>query len=316
MNPIKRQTSFPQPKVSDSKVSIKDQGTVDFAKTEDVANPGPPKPFGAGEMRGGGAAIRGKKFAGIFQQMFRGPTQQMRLPGGLSYEDMRFTGVARPQGGFGIRGDTAPEMFRDRLTGEQVTKEQMDSLGGRQALLTPSQKSSVAERNQADLFNMQAAQERAAMQPITQDRRARMDENLAPPTRPGGMESHSGSIGGEIIAGPQQRGDFEMRIQEPLSSTPNPYSSPIRPSGMENLSGSLGGQIRPNPYSAPQMPQMGGGYGGGQGMQQFMQFMETMMQMFQKLQGGGMGGGFQGQMRRPQTYGRPQAYGRSPYGGY
>jgi hypothetical protein len=72
---------------------------------------------------------------------------------------------------------------------------------------------------------------------------------------------------------------------------------------------SLGGQ-RPNPYSAPQIPQMGGGYGGGQGMQQFMQFMQTMMQMFQQLQGGGMGGGFQGQMRRPQTYGR------SPYGGY
>ena len=80
---------------------------------------------------------------------------------------------------------------------------------------------------------------------------------------------------------------------------------------MENLSDSLGGQIRPNPYSAPQMPQMGGGFGGGQGMQQFMQFMQTMMQMFQQLQGGGMSGGFQRQMRP-----RPQTYGRSPYGGY
>ena len=148
-----------------------------------------------------------------------------------------------------------------------------------------------------------------SIQPI-RDRRARMDIHLAPPTRPGGMENLSGSLGGQIIAGPQQRGDFEMRIQEPPSSRPNPYSSPIRPGGMQNLSGSLGSQIRPNPYSAPQIPQMGGGYGGGQGMQQFMQFMETMMQMFQKLQGGGMGGGFQGQMRRPQ------AYGRSPYGGY
>ena len=66
MNPIKRQTSFPQPTVSDSKVSIKDQGTVDFAKAEDVATPGDPKPYGAGEMRGGGAALRGKKFSGIF----------------------------------------------------------------------------------------------------------------------------------------------------------------------------------------------------------------------------------------------------------
>ena len=66
MNPIKRQTSFPQPKVADTKRSIKDHGTVDFAKTEDVANPAPPKPYGAGEMRGGGAALRGKKFSGIF----------------------------------------------------------------------------------------------------------------------------------------------------------------------------------------------------------------------------------------------------------
>jgi len=192
--------------------------------------------------------------------------QQTRLPGGTSYEDMRFTGVARPQGGFGLRGDTAPEMFRDRLTGELVTKEQVDSLGGMETLLSPRQKTRVLDNDRANLLNMQAAQERAAMQPIIQDRRARMDVHLAPPTRPGGME---------------------------------------------NLSGSLGGQIRPSPYSAPQMPQMGGGYGGGQGMQQFMQFMQTMMQMFQQLQGGGMSGGFQGQMRP-----RPQTYGRSPYGGY
>jgi len=34
---IKRQTSFPQPKVTDSKVSIKDQGTVNYAKSESVA---------------------------------------------------------------------------------------------------------------------------------------------------------------------------------------------------------------------------------------------------------------------------------------
>jgi hypothetical protein len=66
MHPIKRQTSFPQPTVSDSKVSVKDQGTVDYAKIEDVANPGSPKPYGAGDSRGGGAALRGKKFAGIF----------------------------------------------------------------------------------------------------------------------------------------------------------------------------------------------------------------------------------------------------------
>jgi|TARA_R100001510_G_scaffold54745_1_gene57791 hypothetical protein len=62
---MKRQTSFPQPKVTDSKVSIKDQGTVNYAKADSVANPGAPKPYGAGTMRGTGAALRGKKFSGI-----------------------------------------------------------------------------------------------------------------------------------------------------------------------------------------------------------------------------------------------------------
>ena len=55
---IKRQTSFPQPKVTDSKVSIKDQGTVNYAKSESVATPTSSAPYGAGEMRGGGAALR------------------------------------------------------------------------------------------------------------------------------------------------------------------------------------------------------------------------------------------------------------------
>ena len=63
---IKRQTSFPQPKVTDSSVSIKDQGTVNYAKSETVATPTSSAPYGTGEMRGGGAAIRGKKFSGIF----------------------------------------------------------------------------------------------------------------------------------------------------------------------------------------------------------------------------------------------------------
>jgi hypothetical protein len=47
-------------------VSIKDQGTVNYAKSESVATPTSSAPYGAGEMRGGGAAIRGKKFSGIF----------------------------------------------------------------------------------------------------------------------------------------------------------------------------------------------------------------------------------------------------------
>ena len=97
-----------------------------------------------------------------------------------------------------------------------------------------------------------------------------------------------------------------------MDISPPSIAPPIRPGGMENLSGSLGGQIRPNPYSAPQMPQMGGGMSGGQGMQQFMQFMQTMMQMFQQFQGGGgrgMGGGFQGPspfMPQHQQYGQYQ----------
>jgi len=46
-------------------VSIKDQGTVKYATPEKVANPGAPKPYGAGKSRGGGAALRGTKFSGI-----------------------------------------------------------------------------------------------------------------------------------------------------------------------------------------------------------------------------------------------------------
>ena len=46
-------------------VNIKDQGTVKYATPEKVANPGGPKPYGAGKSRGGGAALRGTKFSGI-----------------------------------------------------------------------------------------------------------------------------------------------------------------------------------------------------------------------------------------------------------
>ena len=62
---IKRQTSFPQPKVTDSQVTYKDQGTVKYAKAETIATPTKSAPYGAGEMRGTGAALRGKKFSGI-----------------------------------------------------------------------------------------------------------------------------------------------------------------------------------------------------------------------------------------------------------
>ena len=127
-------------------------------------------------------------------------------------------------------------------------------------------------------------------QPI-RDRRARMDIHLAPPTRPS-MGNPSGSLGGQIIAGQLQRGDFGMGIKAPPSSRPNPYSAPPQ------IGGGFGGQM--------------GGQGMGQGMGQFMQFMQTMMQMFQQFQGGGgrgMGGGFGGPspfMPQQQQYGQYQ----------
>tara|TARA_R110002074_G_scaffold14833_1_gene51639 strand:- start:453 stop:875 length:423 start_codon:yes stop_codon:yes gene_type:complete len=106
------------------------------------------------------------------------------------------------------------------------------------------------------------------------------------------MENPSGSLGGQITAGPLQRGDFGMGIQAPPSSRPNPYSAPPQ------IGGGFGGQM--------------GGQGMGQGMGQFMQFMQTMMQMFQQIQGGGgrgMGGGFGGPspfMPQQQQYGQYQ----------
>ena len=258
MNPIKRQTSFPQPKVSDSKVSIKDQGTVNFAKTEDVATPGDPKPYGAGEMRGGGAALRGKKFSGIFQQMFRA--------GGVSPQNNALDSLRQQRARLQEQMKTIPVGIRGG-TNEfgQMPRPAINSFGPK---YNPTQ------------------------QEI--DDLARYKSIL----------SQQKEIDSQISSMMPNRGGLGVQLDSPLILEP-----PRRPGGMENLSGSLGGQ-RPSPYSAPQMPQMGGGYGGGQGMQQFMQFMQTMMQMFQQLQGGGMGGGFQGQMRRPQTYGR------SPYGGY
>tara|TARA_R100000773_G_C4204175_1_gene105587 strand:+ start:385 stop:552 length:168 start_codon:yes stop_codon:yes gene_type:complete len=53
-------------KEAKNEVEIKDQGSVPLKKQEVVPNPGAPKPFGSGESRGGGIALRGKKFQGIF----------------------------------------------------------------------------------------------------------------------------------------------------------------------------------------------------------------------------------------------------------
>ena len=83
---------------------------------------------------------------------------QTRQPGGPTYEDMRFTGVARSQPMLGLGQEPPEEMFLDRLTNEQVTKEQVDSLGGMGTFLSPSEKSSVLERDLADFDHLRAAQ--------------------------------------------------------------------------------------------------------------------------------------------------------------
>ena len=63
----KRQTSFRDPKVTRNNFRVKDQGRGPYHKVERVANGGPPKPgMGKGKSKGGGAAIRGTKFEGVF----------------------------------------------------------------------------------------------------------------------------------------------------------------------------------------------------------------------------------------------------------
>jgi hypothetical protein len=48
-------------------MKIKDQGTVPLSQPKKEANGGPPQPgMGKGKSRGGGAALRGTKFEGIF----------------------------------------------------------------------------------------------------------------------------------------------------------------------------------------------------------------------------------------------------------
>jgi hypothetical protein len=47
-------------------VEIKGQGNVPLKQVQEIPNPSGPKPFGAGESRGCGIALRGKKFQGIF----------------------------------------------------------------------------------------------------------------------------------------------------------------------------------------------------------------------------------------------------------
>ena len=48
-------------------VTIKDQGTVNYSDLKKIPNgsASQPKGYGGGESRGGGAALRGKKFKGI-----------------------------------------------------------------------------------------------------------------------------------------------------------------------------------------------------------------------------------------------------------
>jgi len=55
------------PGTASKSMKIKDQGTVPLAQPKKEANGGSPKPGSvAGKCRGGGAAIRGTKFEGVF----------------------------------------------------------------------------------------------------------------------------------------------------------------------------------------------------------------------------------------------------------
>ena len=55
------------PKVQKGKFKVKKQGTVKYATIKDLGKIGGPKPgMGKGKSRGGGAAIRGTDFEGIF----------------------------------------------------------------------------------------------------------------------------------------------------------------------------------------------------------------------------------------------------------
>jgi len=96
-------------------------------------------------------------------------------------------------------------------------------------------------------------------QPI-QDRRARMDIHLAPPTRPGGMENLSGSLGGQI--------------------RPSPYSAPQMP----QMGGGMGGgqgmqqfmQFMQTMMQMFQQFQGGGGRGMGGGFHEECQISSTL----------------------------------------
>ena len=49
-----------------SSVNIKDQGTVNYSDLQTIANGGKPGKHGQGNSRGGGIALRGTKFSGIY----------------------------------------------------------------------------------------------------------------------------------------------------------------------------------------------------------------------------------------------------------
>ena len=258
------------------------------------------------------------------------PTLQ---PGGYSAEDMRFANIPRVQPAFSHRFGQEPptEMFSDRLTGKQVTQEQVDSFGGMQALLTPSQRSSVLERDRAGLHKMRNLQDKAAKglmgglpaPPPPQLSTGGMKLGNLTPTPGGPLDTQPGFLGGgddrfspmasSADMGLNGRpsvdntGKFMDNVTGKIVDRPQPMLQPIMtggPSGREQ--GGMGIQtnmqdfnrpsnmFKPNPYSAP--PQMGGGFGGqmGGGMgggQGMGQFMQFMQQMMQMFQQIQGGGG-------------------------
>ena len=223
------------------------------------------------------------------------PPQQMRQPGGYSYEDMRFAGIPKVQPAFGLLlgQKPPPEMFYDRLTGKQVTQEQVDSFGGMQTLLTPSQRSSVLERDRAGLHDMQAAQEKLAQKNMS----GRGDSGGLPavalPDYLAGIRAENKTRQDKINSGELVR-DPNQRDRGPPRYITKAEADALRPTNEEPV---FGGQT-------------GGGIGG---LQQFMQIMQMIIQMVQQSQGMGMGGmgmgmGGMGGMRR-NNFAQPQGFG-------
>ena len=247
------------------------------------------KPVGFGDLHQGPPKPPQEIMPGV-----RPPPEQTRLPGGTSYEDMRFTNIPRVQPAFHRLGQEPPtEMFHDRLTGKQVTQEQVDSFGGMETRLTPSQRSSVLERDRAGFHNMRNLQDKAAQKNMS----GRGDSGGLPavalPDYLAGIRAENKTRQDKINSGELVR-DPNQRDRGPPRYITKAEADALRPTNEEPV---FGGQT-------------GGGIGG---LQQFMQIMQMIMQMVQQSQGRGMGGMGMGGMNmggmRRNNFSQPQGFG-------